>query len=132
MLIVLIGLGLFFTSLKTGSLISVRDVEANIESKKTKIASAKTVSLDLIPETCEYAVVSTNGEFLSGSMTKSETDAAWNVIQSGRRTSGISLKIGLSAKCYFLIERQNEICIVEYSALSQFSALAHYILKNAD
>ena len=61
LLIVLISVGLFFTSLKTGFIISVGDVEANIESKKTEIASAKTVSADLIPETCEYAVVSENG-----------------------------------------------------------------------
>lgn len=120
LLIVLISVGLFFTSLKTGFIISVGDVEANIESKKTEIASAKTVSADLIPETCEYAVVSENGEFLSGSMTKSEADDAWNVIQSGRRTSGISLMTGLNAQCYFPIERQNEIVIVKYS--SQFSA----------
>lgn len=122
LLIVLISVGLFFTSLKTGFIISVGDVEANIESKKTEIASAKTVSADLIPETCEYAVVSENGEFLSGSMTKFEADDAWNVIQSGRRTSGISLMTGLNAQCYFPIERQNEIVIVKYSALSQFSA----------
>lgn len=122
LLIVLISVGLFFTSLKTGFIISVGDVEANIESKKTEIASAKTVSADLIPETCEYAVVSENGEFLSGSMTKSEADDAWNVIQGGRRTSGISLMTGLNAQCYFPIERQNEIVIVKYSALSQFSA----------
>ena len=122
LLIVLISVGLFFTSLKTGFIISVGDVEANIESKKTEIASAKTVSADLIPETCEYAVVSENGEFLSGSMTKSEVDDAWNAIQSGRRTSGISLMTGLNVQCYFQIERQNEFVIVKYSALSQFSA----------
>ena len=122
LLIVLISVGLFFTSLKTGFIISVGDVEANIESKKTEIASAKTVSADLIPETCEYAVVSENGEFLSESMTKSEADDAWNVIQSGRRTSGISLMTGLNVQCYFQIERQNEFVIVKYSALSQFSA----------
>ena len=122
LLIVLIGVGLFFISWKTGSIISVRDVEANIESKKTEIASAKTVSADLIPETCKYAVVSKSGEFLSGGMTKPEANAAWSVIQSGRRTSGISLMTGINAKCYFPIERRNEICIVEYSALSQFSA----------
>ncbi len=122
LLIVLIGLGLFFTSMKTGFLISIGAVEANIESKKDEIASAKTLSADLIPETCEYALVSTTGRFLSGSMTKSEADTAWKIIQSGRRTSGISLMTGLNAQCYFPIERQNEICIVKYSALSQFSA----------
>ena len=76
LLIVLIGVGLFFISIKTGSIIPIRDVEANFESKKTKIASAKTVSLDLIPEICKYAVVSKDGEFLSGSMTKSKAVTA--------------------------------------------------------
>ena len=96
-------------------------MEASIESQKPAIASAKAVSAELIPETCKYAVVNTNGEFLSGSMTKAEATAAWNTIQRGRRTSGISLMTVLNAEAYFPIERQNEMCILEYSALSQFS-----------
>ena len=119
---VLIGLGLFFILLKTGFLISVGDIEADIESKITVIASAKAVSAELIPETCEYAVVSTRGEFLSGSLTKPETDAAWNMIKDGRRISGISLVTGLNAQCYYPVERKDEVCIIVYPALSQFPA----------
>ncbi len=122
LLILLLGAGLFFGSLKAGLLISVGDVETTIESKKAELASVKTVSKDLIPKTCEYAIVSTTGNFLYGSMTDSDTDIAWKVIQSGRRNSGISFTTGLNAQCYFPIERQDEICIVKYSALSQFSS----------
>ncbi len=120
--IVSVGIGLFSISLKTGFVLSISDVEAQIENQKAMISSAKTVSAGMIPKTCKYAVVSSSGVFLSGSMNKTETDMAWRTIQSGRRTSGVSLITGLNAKCYFPIERQNEICIVEYSALSQFSA----------
>ncbi|TEB16267.1 Alkaline phosphatase synthesis sensor protein PhoR [Pelotomaculum sp. FP] len=121
-LIVLIGMGLLFASLKTGFVISVGDVEASIERQKAAIASAETVSAELIPKTCEYAIVSTNGEFLSGSMTESEAAAAWDIVQSGRRTSGGLLATGLNVDCYFPIERRNEFCIVEYSSMAQFSA----------
>lgn len=120
-LIVSVGIGLFFISLKTNFVLSVSDVEAQIENQEVMVSSSKTVDAGMIPKTCKYAVVSPNGVFLSGSMDKFETDMAWRTIQSGRRTSGISFMTGLNAKCYFPIERQNEICIVEYSALSQFS-----------
>ena len=49
---VLIGLGLFFILLKTGFLISVGDIEADIESKITVIASAKAVSCLLYTSRC--------------------------------------------------------------------------------
>jgi signal transduction histidine kinase len=119
-LIVLIDIGLLFVSLRTGFVISVGDVEASIERQKAAIASAENVSAELMPKTCEYAVVSATGEFLSGSMTESEAAAAWNIIQSGRTTSGGYLK--LNVKCYIPIQREKQICIVEYSSMSQFSS----------
>ena len=121
-LIVLIGIGLLFISLKTGFLLSVGDVEASIERQKAAIASAETVSAELIPKTCKYAVVSTNGEFLSGNMTTSEAVAAWDVVRSGKTISGSLLSTGLNVDCYFPIERRNGFCIVEYSSMSQFSS----------
>lgn len=120
-LIVLIGIGLFFVSLKTGFVLSVGDVEASIERQRAAIASAETMSAELIPKTCEYAVVSKNGEFLSGSMTASEATAAWDVVRSGKTISGSHLYTGLNVDCYFPIERPNGFCIVEYSSMSQFS-----------
>ncbi|SCN25021.1 Sensor protein CreC [Clostridium sp. N3C] len=122
LLIVLIIVGIFFISLKTGFIISVGEVEADIQSKRNEIASAKIVSEELIPETCQYAVLSKNGEFLLGSMAKLEADNAWKEIESGRRSSGIFLMNGLNPQCYFPIERQNEIVILKYSALTQFSS----------
>jgi signal transduction histidine kinase len=119
-LIVLIGIGLLFVSLKTGLVLSVGDVEASIERQRAAIASAETMSAELIPKTCEYAVVSKNGEFLSGSMTESQAAAAWDIVNSGRATSGGYLK--LNVKCYFPIQREKQICIVEYSSMSQFSS----------
>lgn len=119
-LIVLIGIGLFFVSLKTGFVLSVGDVEASIERQRAAIASAETMSAELIPKTCEYAVVSTNGKFLSGSMAEPEAAEAWDIVNSGRATSGEYLK--LNVKCYFPIQREKQICIVEYSSMSQFSS----------
>ncbi len=121
-LIVLIGIGLLFISLKTGFVLSVGDVEASIERQKAAIASAETVSVELIPSTCKYAVVSKNGKFLSGNMTTSEAAAAWDIVRSGKTISGSLLYTGLDADCYFPIERPNGFCIVEYSSMSQFSS----------
>ncbi|WHH58564.1 hypothetical protein [Petroclostridium sp. X23] len=111
-------MGLHFVSLKTGFVISVGDVEATIERQKPTIASVETVSAELIPKTCRYAVVTATGELLSGSMTESEAATAWDIVMSGRSTSGGYLK--LNVKCYFPIQREKQICIVEYSSMSQF------------
>lgn len=121
LMIILIVTGLFLVLLQSGFIISVGDVEASIESQKNAIASAETVSADLIPNTCKYATVSAEGKFLSGNMTEAETSTAWDSIQKGRRSSWGFLGTGFIADCYFPIERKNEFCIVEYSSLSQFS-----------
>lgn len=120
LLIDLIGVGLLLVSYKTGFVLSVGDVEAQIEKQKTVISSAKNVSTELIPRACKYAIVSPNGEFVSGNLAKNETATAWRTIQSGGRISGGFFGI-INAKCYFPIERKNEICIVEYPSMSQFS-----------
>lgn len=121
LMIILIVTGLFFVSLKAGFIISVGNVEASIENRKAAIASAETVSEELIPNTCKYAVVSTQGKYLSGDMTEAEVSTAWDSIQKGRRSSWGFLGTGLISDCYFLIEREDGFCIVEYSSLSQFS-----------
>lgn len=118
-LIILMGIGLFFVLLKTGFVISASDVEASIERQMVTIMSAETVSEELIPKTCEYVVVNKTGKFLSGNMTKSQAATAWNIVQSGRTSLGEYLK--LNVKCYFPIKRKDQICIVEYSSMSQFS-----------
>ncbi|MFU0825831.1 hypothetical protein [Clostridium sp.] len=63
LLIILIGIGLSFILLKTGFIISVGDVEESIERQKSAIMTAKTVTEELIPKTCKYAVISTSGDF---------------------------------------------------------------------
>jgi len=115
-------IGLLFIAMNTGFVCSVSEVEVQIRNQEPVISSAKTLDPSMIPQTCKYAVVSPEGVFLSGTMGKAEADMAWEIIQSGSRTSGITLGTGLNARCYFPIERQNEVCIVEYSALSQFSS----------
>lgn len=121
LMIILIVTGLFWVSLQSGFIISVGDVEASIESQAAAIASAETVSADLIPNTCKYATVSAEGEFLSGNMTETEALTAWDAIQKGRRNSWGFLGTGIISDCYFPIERKDGFCIVEYSSLSQFS-----------
>jgi signal transduction histidine kinase len=120
-LTVFVGIGLFSISLKTGFVLSVGDIETQIENQKAIILSADTVDARIIPKTCKYAVISPSGVFLSGNMTEKETAMAWRSIQNGSKISSSLLMSGINTKCYFPIERQNEICILEYTALSQFA-----------
>ncbi len=117
-LIILTVTGVFFLSLKTGFVISVSDVEASIEQQKPAIMSVETVEAESIPKFCRYALLSSSGEFLSGNLTKSEAITAWKIVRSGRSTSGGYLKLDVT--CYFPIVRENQICILAYSSLSQY------------
>ncbi|MBC3798230.1 sensor histidine kinase [Acetobacterium tundrae] len=121
-LIVLIGLGLLSIALRTGFIQSVADIEAQIQNQKLIISTAESVTPEMIPAGCKYAVFSDQEELLAGDMTKNEAAIAWKMIQNGRSISGGILGTGLAGTCYFPIERQNEICILEYAAIAQFSS----------
>ncbi|WP_099203871.1 sensor histidine kinase [Scatolibacter rhodanostii] len=126
LIIIMTVTALFFISLKTGFTISVSDVESSIESRKDIIASAESVTPDLIPNLCKYAVVDYNGNFISGNLTEIQTDEAWNSIKEGRffsKEATNPFPISLEFSCYFPIERTGEWCILEYSSLTQFSPM---------
>lgn len=120
--ILLTCVALMFAALKAGFIISVGEVETSIENQKPVIISAKEVSPQLIPETCKYAVIDKNGKFLSGDIDQREACKAWRIIKSGGRILGGFQFLGINMKCLYPIERENEVCIIEYSSKSQFSS----------
>ena len=89
--------------------------ETQLSQMKDKIASAETVTPDLIPETCSYAVFTPEGKFLSGDLDPADAAQAWKAAQ------GIDSKTNY-VDHYCVIPRKHEICIVRYTYMAQFSS----------
>lgn len=89
--------------------------ETQLSKMKDRISSCETVTPDLIPETCSYAVFTPNGKFISGDLNQADAVQAWKSAQ------GIDRKINYDDH-YFMIPRKHEICIVRYTFKAQFSS----------
>lgn len=116
-LLLAVILSLLFTALMaSGEILPANHASLQLPEAKEKIAASETVTPDMIPETCSYAVFSKQGEFLYGNMSQSETDMAWKQIQ----VDGI-----LKGNIFYLqIPRDNDICIVRYTIMAQFRSPA--------
>lgn len=106
-----------FALTSIGFILPANYAELQLSSAKEKIESSDTVTPDMIPETCSYGVFTPQGRLLSGNLSKEDAAAAWNVtqVQGNRQNSGYF---------YLSIPRKNQICIVRYMLLMQFSSPA--------
>ena len=105
-----------------GIFASLHTYPANYSEKqlivsKSKIASAKVVTPDLIPDTCRYALYTKSGEIISGNLNLSDAEKAWKMVQSSSKGQDILYN-------YLKISRKNEVCIVRYSIGMQFESPA--------
>ena len=89
--------------------------ETQLSKMKDKISSCETVTPDLIPETCSYAVFTPEGKFLSGDLNPADAAQAW------KSARGMGSKTN-PADHYSMIPRKHEICIVRYTYMAQFSS----------
>lgn len=87
--------------------------EDQLSTAKNKIAASKTVTPELIPKTCDYAVFTKQGKLISGNLSKSAANTAWNF--------SIVKKVKINRIYHYMpIYRKNDICIVRYSYIEQF------------
>lgn len=89
--------------------------EKQLSKMKDRIASSETVTPELIPGTCRYAIFTLDGKFISGNLTADDASQAWKLTQENDSNA-------YSIYHYFLIPRKNEICIVRYTYMAQFSS----------
>lgn len=116
----------FMLLIATGFILPANYGEQLISERKESIRNSKTVTPDLIPDTCNYAVFSQQGEFLSGDLSREDAQTAWEATQ----TQGINY----SAHFYYVtIPRTNEICIIRYTLVTQFrSKFLRTVLPNPE
>lgn len=103
----------FLLLIATGFILPANYGEQLISERKETIRNSKTVTPDLIPDTCTYAVFSQQGEFLSGDLSREDAQTAWEATQ----TQGINYS---SHFYYVTIPRTNEICIIRYTLVTHF------------
>ena len=115
--ILLVGLMISssFALVTNGVILPANYAELQLPAAKEKIENSAAVTPDMIPETCSYGVFTPQGRLLSGNLSKEDAATAWNVTQvQGYRQN--------SRYFYLSIPRKNEICIVRYMLLMQFSS----------
>lgn len=122
-LLVALLLSLFLFAFSANIILPANYAENQISLSKNLIASSNSVTTDMIPELVDYAVISKQGEFLSGNLTEKEALHAWELMQSGEKRD--------NSRYYSFIDRENEICILRYQLVPEYhSAVLRKYLPN--
>jgi two-component system, OmpR family, lantibiotic biosynthesis sensor histidine kinase NisK/SpaK len=111
-ILMMFDLGLFTIGFSSGVILQANYYEKQIEQHRNDIAQAEDVK-SLIPKECDYAVYDLEGNVLQGNASEEKYQKMWDIIQSGQMSDGHLY--------YKTIQRNREICIVEYTLISNFS-----------
>lgn len=103
---------LFVVMLRSGSIRPANYYEKYIEQRRNAIEEAKDVKT-IIPKECSYAVFSSDGKFVEGNVTENKALTMWKIFKNDEKIDGDNF--------YKIIQRKNEVCIIEYKLIAQFS-----------
>jgi signal transduction histidine kinase len=122
-ILALVIFGIFAIAVNKGVVLPANYYEQYIEQRRNDIAEAKNVET-IIPKECIYVVFNVDGKMVQGNMTEKEALEIWSEFQNNTSNGKYFYKI---------IQRTNEICIVQYSLVAKFSntVLQKYI-SNAE
>ncbi|MFJ6263854.1 sensor histidine kinase [Lysinibacillus xylanilyticus] len=112
LVVLLICLTMFAFS--TNFVLPANYAETQISLSRDRIASSSSVTAELIPDLVDYAVFSKEGKFLAGNLSEQEAFKAWDAMKK-EQAQGIN-------QFYSFIERENEICILRYYLVPQYSS----------
>ncbi|MFJ7980211.1 sensor histidine kinase [Lysinibacillus xylanilyticus] len=112
LVVLLICLTMF--ALSTNIVLPANYAETQISLSRDRIASSSSVTDEIIPDLVDYAVFSKDGQFLAGNLSEKEAFKAWAAMKK-EQAQGIS-------QFYSFIERENEICILRYYLVPQYSS----------
>ncbi|SKB52500.1 Signal transduction histidine kinase [Lysinibacillus sp. AC-3] len=111
-LLVVLLFSIFLFAFSANIVLPANYAEIQISLSKDRITSSSSVTADIIPDLVDYAVLSKDGQFFSGSLSEKEAIKAWNVMKKGETSSG--------SQFYSFIQRENEICILRYYLVPQY------------
>ncbi|MGE8034316.1 sensor histidine kinase [Lysinibacillus sp. NPDC093692] len=111
-LLVVLLFSIFLFAFSANIVLPANYAETQISLSKDRITSSSSVTADIIPDLVDYAVLSKDGQFFSGSLSEKEAIKAWTVMKKGETSSG--------SQFYSFIQRENEICILRYYLVPQY------------
>lgn len=109
-----VNIGLYALGTSTGFIVPATEVEHSVTTAKEKIQTGNLFSEDDIPTFCDYALFSSDGSFLQGTLTLENAASLW-------KTSMIDGKDSLAPYRIAAISRENEVILLQYRFTSQFS-----------
>lgn len=115
---------LFRTLIQTNVILPANYYQKYIEEKREELAKAKDVK-SIIPDAYRYVVYSLEGEMLEGNVSEEKSQEIWKIYKDNKVSDGN----------YFckVIQRENEICIIEYKLVAQFvSPILQKYIPNAE
>lgn len=105
--------GLFFTMSATGGVYPANYAETQLENKREIIETENEVTPDMITDLCRYAVYTTDGNYIDGTVEPKDRNMLWNAYREGATQIG-----AVTYAKYFV--RDGEVCIAVYSIKMQF------------
>lgn len=109
-----VNLGLYTLATSTGFVIPATEVEHRVTTAKEKIQADNRFSENDIPACCDYALFSSDGSFLQGTLTQENAASLW-------KASMIEGKSSLAPYRIAAISRENDVILLQYRFTSQFS-----------
>lgn len=99
----------------TGTIYPANYAEQQLAKTKDAIATNDTVTPELIPDLCDYAIYTVGGAKLSGSLSQQDSAKAWNEVRTSETGQDFFYQ-------YLKITRSNQICIIRYSLSPQYKS----------
>lgn len=111
---------LFGVAAESGFILPANYYEQLIEKHRNEIAQAEDINV-IIPKECDYAVYNLEGKMLQGNVLEEKSQKMWNIARNEQSSTW--------PYYYKIIQRNNEVCVVEYTIASSFasSTLKKYI-----
>ncbi|MCR3758634.1 HAMP domain-containing histidine kinase [Clostridium felsineum] len=116
-IMLILNLQNLFSSISSSILLPANYAENELMKSKYKISTSKKVTNNIIPDLCKYAVYTKKGEPISGNLDLKTCKKAWKLLQNKQTDLASDLFY-----YYVKIPRKNEICIVQYSIVVQFTS----------
>lgn len=96
-----------------GGIYPANYAERKINEAYDMIQNADEVTEDIIPPLCHYVIFSTDGQMLSGNMSKDSVEIAWNIVNHGTASGSYFYKV---------IPRSDEYVVLQYSLKPQYQS----------
>lgn len=103
---------LFLAFIHIGIIVPANYYQKYIEQKTDEIVKTKDVK-SLIPGGCRYAVYNLDGQMIEGNVSQKKSQDMWEIYKNNKFNDGYYF--------YKIIQRKNEICMVEYKLIGQFA-----------